>query len=173
MAKRATDRAAAIAEAWRRERPDLDGASILVVTRVWHLAKVFSDNRRRLLAELGIDAALMDLLGTLRRSGAPYALTTRELTDRALLTPGAISQRVARAEERGWVMRAKGPGRTVVVTLTSEGRSVVDRCAGAIFGADEHALAGLSPRERHQLERLLGRLTSSLGAAGPLPDIGA
>ena len=43
---------------------------------------------------------------TLRRSGPPYTLTTRELGERTLVTAGAISQRVARAEAEGLVSRA-------------------------------------------------------------------
>src|SRR5689334_14987242 len=104
-----TDRAGWIEAAWRRERPDLDPSSIAVITRIWHLAKVFADERRRLLAALDLDPALLDLLGTLRRSGAPYMLTTRELAEHPLVTPAAISQRLTRAERAGWVIRTPEP----------------------------------------------------------------
>ncbi|KGM03341.1 MarR family transcriptional regulator, partial [Cellulomonas cellasea] len=99
------DRTRDIEDAWRRERPDLDPASVRVVTRVWHLAALFSADRRRLLDARGLDSALLDLLGTLRRAGSPYALSTRELAERSRVTPAAISQRLTRAERRGWVTR--------------------------------------------------------------------
>ena len=75
---------------WRHERPDLDPSSIGVVTRVWELAKILGDRRRKLLVEQDVDPALMDLLGLLRRNGAPHALSTRELTERAMVSAGAI-----------------------------------------------------------------------------------
>ncbi len=172
MAKPTEDRSERIESEWRRERPDLDPSSIGVVTRVWELAKTFGDRRRRLLAEQHVDSALMDLLGQLRRSGPPHALTTRELAERAMVSAGAISQRLTRAENRGWVRRVPGPARQVVVELTDEGRETVDRVAGLIFAADDEALAGLSDRQRRDLAALLRRLTLTLGSGGPIPHVG-
>ena len=114
----------------------------------------------------------MDLLGLLRRNGPPHAMSTRELTERAMVSAGAISQRLARAEARGWVRRTPGPARQVVVELTDEGRETVDRVAGLIFAADDEALAGLSDRQRRDLAALLRRLTVTLGSGGPLPHVG-
>ena len=51
------DRSDRIMSAWQRERPDLDPSSVAVITRIWHLAKVFEDERRRLLEGEGIDRA--------------------------------------------------------------------------------------------------------------------
>ncbi|WP_413230194.1 MarR family transcriptional regulator [Kitasatospora herbaricolor] len=45
------------------------------------------------------------LLSTLRRSGPPYRLTTGELADRSLVTAGAVTQRVDRAQGAGLVRR--------------------------------------------------------------------
>lgn len=157
-----TDRAAMIEAQWRRERPDLDPSSIGVITRIWHLGKVFSANRRELLATLGIDTALMDLLGTLRRSGEPYRLSTRDLAEASVVSPAAISQRLTRAEQRGWVRREPGKARSVDVQLTDEGQRITDEFAGAIFVSDEAMLEGLSPEDRAELERLLGVLSASL-----------
>lgn len=157
-----TDRAAMIEAQWRRERPDLDPSSIGVITRIWHLGKIFSANRRELLASLGIDTALMDLLGTLRRSGEPYRLSTRELAEASVVSPAAISQRLTRAEQRGWVRREPGPARSVDVQLTDEGQRITDEFAGAIFASDEVMLECLSPEDRAELTRLLAVLSSSL-----------
>src|SRR5699024_5583694 len=137
------DRAATIMRQWQRERPDLDPASVGVVSRVWQLARIFSTHRRSLLTDLGIDSALLDLLGTLRRSGHPYRLTTRELAQAAGVTPAAISQRLTRAEQRGWVHRVPAPGRRVEVHLTEPGRAMADEFAGAVFEADEALVAHL------------------------------
>jgi hypothetical protein len=42
-----------IANAWLRERPGTPVSSIGVVTRMWHAAKLFGDDRRRTLAQVG------------------------------------------------------------------------------------------------------------------------
>ncbi|GAA4930335.1 hypothetical protein GCM10023237_60420 [Streptomyces coeruleoprunus] len=63
--------AAEIAAAWRRERPGTPTESIEIVSPVWRLAKLFADDRNRALREVGIDAATLDLLSVIRRSGPP------------------------------------------------------------------------------------------------------
>src|SRR4051812_43843752 len=117
-----------IEQAWRRERPDVDPGSIQLVTRVWRLARHLDRARARSLAELGSDSSTLDLLATLRRGGPPYRLTAGELHRASLLTTGAISQRLARAEREGLVRRTTAPPdrRVVQVELTARGHEVVD-----------------------------------------------
>ncbi|WP_371778527.1 hypothetical protein [Streptosporangium subroseum] len=69
--------AAEIAAAWQRERPGTPTESIEIVTPIWRLAKLFADDRGRVLRSAGIDAATLDLLSVIRRSGPPYALSHR------------------------------------------------------------------------------------------------
>lgn len=150
----------AICADWRRERPHTPVASIGVVTRVWQLAKHFGDDRRRLLAEADIDPATLDLLSVLRRSGPPYVLSTRELTERSLLTAGAISQRVARAERSRLVTRSPAPGRSraVLVELTQAGHDLVERTVDHVLTREAELLGGLSDDQRETLTELLRAL---------------
>jgi DNA-binding MarR family transcriptional regulator len=155
-----------IAAAWERERPGTPVDSIGVVTPLWRLAKLFADDRRRLLAEAGVDGATLDLLSVLRRSGTPYELTTRELTRRTLVTAGAISQRVARAEAAGLVTRRpqRDGSRAVVVSLTGTGHDLVESTVDAVLTRESELLDSLSPRQRavlgSQLQRLLADVRS-------------
>ncbi len=150
-----------IAAAWERERPGTPVDSIGVVTPLWRLAKLFADDRRRLLADAGVDAATLDLLSVLRRSGQPYELTTRELARRTLVTAGAISQRVARAEAAGLVTRrtATDGSRAVVVSLTPKGHDLIEKTVDAVLTRESELLTSLSARQRAvlagQLQRLL------------------
>ena len=162
----------AIALAWRRERPDLPVDSIGVVTRIWQAAKMFGDDRARLLREHGADTATLDLLSTLRRSGQPYRLTTRELGQAAMVTAGAISQRIERAERAGFVRRANRPGsRTVDVELTEAGHREVDRLVTEVLTREQSLLAGLSPDGMsdlaESLQDLLEHLHGELGRTRP------
>lgn len=153
-----------IADAWHRELPGVPVSSIGVVTPLWRLAKLFGDDRRRVLARLGVDTATLDLLSVLRRSGPPYTLTTRELGHRSLVTAGAVSQRVARAESDGLVTRSapKGRPRTVEVTLTPAGHTLVESTVASVLTRESDLLAGLSDEERTQLATLLEKLFTTV-----------
>jgi DNA-binding MarR family transcriptional regulator len=166
--------AAEIARAWQRERPGTPTDSIEIVTPLWRLAKLFADDRRRLLADLGIDPATLDLLSVLRRAGAPYELSTREISRRTLVTAGAISQRVARAEESGLVSRrTAGDGtRAVVVTLTPTGHDLIERTVDQVLTREAELVASLSPAGRAQLAGQLQELLDDVGRRARKPSSG-
>lgn len=148
---------AEIAAAWERERPGTPVDSIGIVTPLWRLAKLFADDRRRLLAEAGVDPATLDLLSVLRRSGTPYELTTRELAARTLVTAGAISQRVARAEQAGLVTRrtADDKSRTVRVALTEAGHDLVEHTVDQVLNRESDLISSLTDNQRKRLAKQL------------------
>jgi len=167
--------AADIAAAWQRERPGVPVESIEIVTPIWRLAKLLADDRRRVLHACAVDGATLDLLTVLRRAGPPYRLTTREIAQRALVTAGAVSQRVAKAEREGLVRRAAaGEGRAVNVTLTKPGHALVERTVDQVLGREAELVRGLAAAERADLAGLLDRLLASVtakvsGDVGPSP----
>lgn len=150
-----------IAEAWHRTLPGVPTDSILLITPLWRAAKLLADARRRFLAEAGMEAATLDLLSTLRRFGG--TLSTRELAEQCLVSAGAISQRVARAEDEGLVTRrnAGARHRQTLVTLTEEGIALIDRTVTALLEHEEALVAGVPERER--LAELVGGLLEHLG----------
>jgi DNA-binding MarR family transcriptional regulator len=166
--------AAEIARAWQRERPGAPTDSIEIVTPLWRLAKLFADDRRRLLADLGVDPATLDLLSVLRRAGAPYELSTRELSRRTLVTAGAISQRVARAEESGLVTRrtARDGTRAVVVTLTEAGHALIERTVDQVLTRESELVASLTPAGRTQLAAQLQELLDDVAKQARKPSSG-
>ncbi|MEO7511983.1 MAG: MarR family transcriptional regulator [Gemmatimonadaceae bacterium] len=97
---------------------------------------------------------------TLRRQGPPYTLTPTELSLAAMLTSGAMTNRLDRLETRGLVRREPDPDdrRGVRVVLTSAGLELVDRAIEARFKEAAHAVEGLSGQERETLESLLRQL---------------
>jgi DNA-binding MarR family transcriptional regulator len=101
-------------------------------------------------------------------------MTTRQLAAHCLVSAGAISQRLARAEAHGWVTRTRAPGRVVKVQLTDEGKDMADRIAGSIFQTDDELLAVLPHKDRQELTRLLKTLTLAIGgdAQAFLPRVG-
>lgn len=157
----------ATALAWLRERPGTPVEGIGIVTRIWRLAHLFGEDRRRTLADAGADAATLDLLSVLRRAGPPYRLTTRQLTEQTRVTAGAVSQRIARAERAGLVKR--GPAddhssRAVLVTLTPTGHALVERLVDRVLGREADLVEGLSAADRAALTGLLKALLDNLNA---------
>lgn len=151
-----------IAAAWQRERPGTPVSSIAIVTPVWRLAKLLADDRRRVLAEAGVDGATLDLLSVLRRSGPPYTVSTRDIADRTLVTAGAVSQRVARAERDHLVTRSPGDGRSVLVTLTDAGHALVEATVDRVLGREATLVGGLSAAQRDRLAELLDLLLAQV-----------
>jgi DNA-binding MarR family transcriptional regulator len=149
--------------AWTRERPGTPVESIGVITRIWHAGKLLADERRRTLARLGIDAATLDLLSTLRRHGGAYRMTPAELKDACLVSAGAISQRVTRAEAGGLVRahRTAG-GRTTAVELTAEGHELIEGSVDELLRHEQDLIGHLTPEEREHLAALLRTLLDGL-----------
>jgi DNA-binding MarR family transcriptional regulator len=169
------DRASEIALAWEREQPGVPVGSIGIITRIWQAAKLLSDERRRTLARVNMDAATLDLLSTLRRSGPPYRLSTRELSARCLVTAGAVTQRVDRARGDGLVRRlAAEPGsRAVYVELTDQGHAAVEDAVGRLLTYEQRLVDILEPDQQEELARLLSVLLSGLAARGADRDDGS
>lgn len=159
----------AIALAWTTERPQTPVESIGIVTRLRRIAKLLSDDRARLLRRAGADDATLDLLATLRRSGSPYRMTTRELASATLVSAGAITQRVDRARRQGLVTRTPRTdgSRRVDVQLTPAGHRLVERLVDTVLGRESDLLECLSDEDRRSLTALLRTLHGAL--AGEVP----
>lgn len=155
---------AQIAAAWHRELPDVDVDSIEIITPLWRIAKALADERRRTLARLSVDPAMLDLLSVIRRAGPPYELTTREIARRTLVTPGAISQRIARAEQAGLVRRSPSTAarRAVAVRLTPAGHRLIERVVRRLLEHEAELVGGLAARDRRRLGELLSQLDRSV-----------
>jgi DNA-binding MarR family transcriptional regulator len=154
---------------WARERPDLDVSPMGVVGRISRLARRIDLAQRATFARYDLDPAGFDVLATLRRSGAPYALTPGDLMRTAMVTSGAITQRLDRLEARELVMRGPHPedGRGVLVTLTAAGRDLVDRVLPDHLATEQRLLAGLPQAERARLARLLRAMEAGAAATDP------
>ncbi|MER6990624.1 MarR family transcriptional regulator [Saccharopolyspora hirsuta] len=158
-----------IAAAWRRELPGSRTESIEIITPIWRIAKLLADERRRTLARLGIDPSTLDLLSVIRRSGPPYELTTREITRRTLVTAGAISQRIARAEQAGLVARSPSSAsrRAVAVRLTDAGHRLIESTVRQLLNHEAELIETLTDEDHAYLSRVLTKLETSLSARNP------
>ncbi|MDT9594675.1 MarR family transcriptional regulator [Nocardioides zeae] len=164
------DRVDHIQQQWRRERPDLDVGPQALVGRLHRLADRLGAELVTVYRRHGLNEGEFDVLATLRRAGAPYALAPGELAQHTMVTTGAMTKRLDRLEDAGLVARERSSvdGRGRVVALSEAGRRVID-AAFAEHVRNEHRLvSGLDPTEREQLVALLRRWSESLDE---IPDL--
>jgi len=154
-----------ILEQWARERPDLDCSPMGIIGRISQLQREVHLAQRATFARHGLDVPSFDVLAALRRAGPPYQLTPTVLMRTALVTSGAITQRLDRLEEKGLITRERSEddGRAVVVTLTDAGWKALEETLPDHLETEQRLLVGLSADDRMQLADLLRRFLVSLG----------
>ncbi|MGX9721402.1 MarR family winged helix-turn-helix transcriptional regulator [Stenotrophomonas acidaminiphila] len=151
---------------WRHERPDLDAGAMAVVGRVLHLGRLLEARADQCLKPLGLGYTELDLLATLRRSGAPYRLSPTDLRRSVLLTSGAMTACLNRLQARGLIRREPDPhdGRSLLAVLSAKGAKLAERAIALRFAQAREALAGLDAAEQAQLAALLRKLGQGMDA---------
>ncbi|GAA4514636.1 MarR family transcriptional regulator [Actinoallomurus oryzae] len=150
---------------WGRERPDVDVGPMGVIGRITRLSRLLDRELKEFFAGHGLERWEFDVLATLRRSGPPYELTAGALNRAAMVTSGAITNRIDRLAARGLVERVhdEEDRRSVRVRLTDQGRTMVDEMVGPHVANEARLLAALTSEERDRLAGLLRGLLESLG----------
>lgn len=163
------DEVAGLVAAWNVERPDLDTSPMLVLSRVSRLSRQLDLARRDAFASHDLEPWEFDVLASLRRSQAPYALTPGVLMAELLVSSGTMTNRVNRLESKGFVYRSpcREDRRAVLITLTPKGRERVDGAMEALLACERRILAPLPPAERAQLAGLLARVLAPIDEGGP------
>ncbi|MEV4391856.1 MarR family transcriptional regulator [Nonomuraea sp. NPDC049607] len=154
----------AILGQWARTRPDVDVSPMGVIGRVSRASRLLERGVKDFFAEHGLEAWEFDMLATLLRSGAD-AMCMKDLSSSAMVSPGALTNRMDHLVRRGLVHRWPAPHnrRMTLVALTDEGRRVADEMLVRHAANEERLLAGLSEEERGALAGLLRTLLVSLG----------
>ena len=152
-----------ILDQWSDERPDLDTAALGVVIRVMTLYRSFSREAATALEPLGLELFEYDVLSALRRQGGPFALPATGLAIETGLSTGAMTNRIDRLEERGFVQRQadKTDRRSVIVRLTARGRQAIDEAIQHRLDAAREGLQDLNKSERKRLADLLRKVVLS------------
>jgi DNA-binding MarR family transcriptional regulator len=153
----------AITEQWAVQRPELDTLAMAVFGRVYRIARVMGDRMEAEYLRYGIGRGEFDVIGTLRRAGAPYTLSPRELSGTLMLTTGGMTGRLDKLERAGLLVRAPDPHdrRGLRVSLTGQGLAVVDDALAAGLAVQQAALAALGAEEAEELADLLRRLLAA------------
>jgi DNA-binding MarR family transcriptional regulator len=150
---------------WAEQRPDLDVSPMAVIGRLKRLTLLMDPAMKRTFAAHGLDRASFDVLATLRRNGPDHPLTPAELMRSAMVTSGAVTQRLDRLQERGLVSRTPSPtdGRVVQVALTEAGLALIEEALPDHLATERALLAALPPAELEHLADTLRTLLVGLG----------
>src|SRR4051794_29193528 len=153
-----------ILEQWRAERPELDHSPIGVIGRISRLARELEARLEPVYRDHGPEAGWDDGVATLRRAGPPDRLRPSDFTGSLMLTSSGTTKRLDRLEQAGLIARTPDPDdrRAVTITLTDEGRALIDRVTEAHMANEARLLEGLGGAERERLAALLRKLLLQL-----------
>jgi DNA-binding MarR family transcriptional regulator len=90
----------------------------------------------------------------LRRRGRPYRAGPTKLAAELGVTQAAMTARIRRLVDQGWVVAGRSPddGRRVTITLTAKGHRLTERVSRLQAGVESSRLEALAPEERAALD---------------------
>ena len=151
-----------IEAAWLQQRPDLDMATACTLLRMERVNQLHEMRVQAISKTIGLQTGELHVLLALRRSGKPYELRPTDLFRALLVTSGAMTKRVARLQEGGFILRvsANDDGRSELVRLTAKGLATADRGITEIARVVERVReeSGLTQTEIAALDRALRKL---------------
>lgn len=149
---------------WGRELPALDTSPLETIGRILRIQFLAAPRIRKRLAAFDLELGALDVLATLRRSGAPYRMTPTQLYTELALTSGAITHRLDALEQVGLIERQADPAdrRGTLAALTPKGRALTERALQAHLIFEAELVASLTKSEQTQLARLLQKILSSM-----------
>ncbi|MFI0977694.1 MarR family winged helix-turn-helix transcriptional regulator [Streptomyces sp. NPDC021093] len=162
-----TDAVDLIAQQWRTERPELADAlgAMEIFGRIQRMQRVYDRHFKKLSDAFGLNLGELDMIFTLRRSGPPYTLTAGAFAKAALVSPGAVTNRIDRLEDKGLVERVRenSDRRSVQIRLTARGTTLAVEALAAHLRDYEEILSPLAPHEREQISSGLRKILTAQG----------
>jgi len=151
---------------WSQARPDLDFNYLATLGRILRVSAHLRDAMDQWLAPFGITWEMFDLLASLQRAGADTGMRPTDLYEACMLSSGATTNRIDRAEKLNYALRKPDPsdGRAVRIALTKRGASLAHKAM------TEHATCAsdisnrLTAAEQKQLAKLLRKMLLSFEA---------
>jgi DNA-binding MarR family transcriptional regulator len=145
---------------WCRENPAIDVAVKSVAIRLHRIAHHLDREMRRELAPFEMEQWEFEMLLALLRAPGRM-LSAGDLLRASQVTSGAISNRLTRLEDRGWVERGIDvrDRRHVLVTLTPSGEQRAEQLLATKTESEQRLLSRL---ERSTLERMSADLRALL-----------
>ncbi|PFG56261.1 MarR family transcriptional regulator [Vibrio sp. ES.051] len=146
-----------VVEQWAKEKPDLDTKPMAIMGRLMRIAKHMEARVAELHKKYDLKMGEFDVLTTLRRAGSPYCLTPSELIASMMLTSGAMTNRLDKLEQKGFITRthSKEDRRSVTVELTDKGLMLIDKLILEHVEVQQALIQALASDEKEQINQAL------------------
>ena len=164
------DAVAVVLRQWQAALPGIDLAPIAVIGRLNRCAALLQQATDAPLGHEDLSRPEYDVLIALRRVG--MELTPGRLARETFASGAAVTKRVRQLEQRGLVARRPDARdrRVAHLSLTEQGRELVDRLLPAQLAYERTLLEGLTEERRQELADVLGEFLVLLeGRLGGLP----
>jgi DNA-binding MarR family transcriptional regulator len=145
---------------WTTAFPDLDRSVEGVVSRIQKLSRYLDKSFGETAAQFGLTLGELDVLKLLRLKEHPHELSPGFLSEKLMLSSGAMTNRLDKLEKAGLVERTPDPNdrRGVVVRLTDEGCERFERAIEYQIEKEKNHLEVLNAKDRHELAGQLRKL---------------
>lgn len=167
----AEDVVAGVLRQWQQVHPGLDTESMAVIGRINRCSALLQQAADAPLIAEGLSRAEFEILGTLRRMDRE--LTPGRIARETFASGAAVTKRVRELERRGLLARRPDTRdrRVAHLTLTGEGKALIDRLLPEQLRYERSLLSGVGPEQRAQLSaglsELLVVLEGRLGSVMP------
>jgi len=151
---------------WTAQRPDLDFTYLATIGRILRTSAHLRDSMDAWLAPFGLSWEMFDLLASLERSGGKNGLRPTDLYEACMLSSGATTNRIDRAEKLGYAQRRPDPddGRATRIALTKRGHALAQKAMTEHAARAGEISDRLTAKEQEQLAYLLRKMLRSFEA---------
>lgn len=148
-----------VVEQWHNEKPHLDTTPMALIGRLLRISKHIETRITHCHKSFSLTLGEFDVLATLRRAANKSCLTPSELSDALLLTSGAMTHRLDKLAEKGFVSRchSEEDRRSVTVALTKSGRALIDEAIEVHVSVLNDLIKSLSAEDKKLLNGTLNK----------------
>lgn len=156
-----------VLETWSTLQPGFDARAYQVTSRIARLALHIARQQEKVFGGFGLNRGDVGVLSALRIA-ENNRLSPTQLFTGLMLSSAGITSRLDRLEKSGLVRRERHPSdrRGVLVELTDEGRSILERAVRANTEAERELVGGLDTAEIQDLAALLKKMLAKLEPMG-------
>lgn len=147
----------AIFSQWQAERPDIDTSPVHIYGLIGRIQMQCTAFIEEALEPFGLTRGTFDVLTALRRAGAPYCLSPKQIAQSLLLSGAGLTSRLNKLESQNFLARLPEPNdrRTLRVQLTAAGEVVINEAIPRVFEVQRSRLSPLGIEgQRHLVQEL-------------------
>jgi len=151
-------------EAWAREYPEADIATLSAMTRLVRLGVLMDTFQKETLEPFELTPSDYAVLSTLRRAGPPYQLSPSDLYTTLERSSGGMTKMLKRLEGLGLIERIPDPedGRSTRVLLTGSGVALQEEVFNVFLSRTQELLHSISSGKLREIDNSLRLLLDGI-----------